>query len=474
MSDQKDNQNSEQPEEFTNPVKNSASLKGRGKDILIGEGGIPFEDDPHFQPASMTGIDAEDPFSPDSDDVNALMESLSTPAPPPVPDVAFYDRGKGIESPAPSDTAPRDLSPTDLGAFGHKVTVLTESSSETPPMASPTEPESIGETPRNEIESLLTEPKKSPSPPVIPSEPPPSFSPSRPSSSVPPMPPFMMPQAQSFEVADPFESISRRETPRPSPNLSVNPEMQHLLITSERINALWEEINTTYEIVVDDVRGHFGSTEQAIADLKHARELLLAGSANFDDAEEIVMQVKARLRLEVKVRQWAQTRGTWLSMYLITWFLLLVMGTLFVARAQLMFATQIPDWILGSWMPILMGGVGGVLGALWVLIKHIVHKRDFDPIHTPWYVTNPFMGMGLGFITYLVVRVGGGSLANLFNISNQFDFAATSIPLYLLAAIVGFQQNVLWGLLDRFVNTILPNQNDHDRNEDSTASKSQG
>ena len=72
----------------------------------------------------------------------------------------------------------------------------------------------------------------------------------------------------------------------------------------------------------------------------------------------------------------------------------------------------------------LFGGMGATIGALWVLNKHIVKKRDFDPIHTPWYVTNPFMGLMLGIITYLVVRVGSVGVINLSGISADPDFTS--------------------------------------------------
>ena len=106
-----------------------------------------------------------------------------------------------------------------------------------------------------------------------------------------------------------------------------------------------------------------------------------------------------------------------------------------------------------TFLPALYGGLGGVVGALWVLIKHMVKVRDFDPIHTPWYVLNPFMGMVLGAITYFLLRattfILGASPAQFGDPGEQFG-------LYFLSVVVGFNQNVLWALIDRVIKAIIP------------------
>ncbi|HQA69515.1 MAG TPA: hypothetical protein PK801_14415, partial [Aggregatilineales bacterium] len=235
--------------------------------------------------------------------------------------------------------------------------------------------------------------------------------------------------------------------------LEPDPALERLLITQERIDALWDEINDTYNVVIMDVRGYYRTTEAAIADLKRARELLLAGEAHFDNAEQLVKSVKARLRLEEKVRQWSRTRGTWLAIYLITWLMVLAGATLMSSRVFEAATQLVPQWMAATFLPALYGGLGGVVGALWVLIKHIVKERDFDPIHTPWYILNPFMGVALGAITYFLLRASalilGTSPVSLGDPSEQFG-------LYFLAIVVGFNQNVLWALIDRVIKAIIP------------------
>lgn len=267
------------------------------------------------------------------------------------------------------------------------------------------------------------------------------------------------PIARAFDLArsrpyDPFE-----EEPSFAPTLTEemppDQELGALLITPERISALWDEINATYDLVISDVRGYYTATESALRDLKRARELLLAGEEHFDNAEELVKRVKARLRLEEKVRQWSRTRGAWLGVYLVIWLLLLSIAALTTNRFAELATQFVPDWMAAAFLPGLFGGLGGVVGALWVLLKHIVRKRDFDPIHTPWYVVNPFMGIALGVITYLLVRV---SDALLTGDPLLVEGTQTLFGLYALCAIVGFKQNVLWALADRVIKAILPSE----------------
>lgn len=260
------------------------------------------------------------------------------------------------------------------------------------------------------------------------------------SAAAQPHDPFVADMDQAAQVSGPDE-------------LSPATHLEAILITQERIDALWDEINETYNIVIMDVRGYYTTTDLAISDLKRARELLLAGEEHFDNAEELVKRVKARMRLEEKVRQWSRTRGTWLAIYLIIWLMVLGVGTLLTNRFLEIADAFVPGWMAATFLPALYGGLGGVVGALWVLIKHIVKVRDFDPIHTPWYILNPFMGMALGAITYFLLRsstlILGTNPVSLGDPGEQFG-------LYFLSVVVGFNQNVLWALIDRVIKAIIP------------------
>ncbi len=260
-----------------------------------------------------------------------------------------------------------------------------------------------------------------------------------------------------FELDDPFSTQSDTPLTFDTEDLKPDGVLEKMLLTPARVSALWDDISTTYDMVVNDVRGHFKTTEQAIIDLRKARELLLAGVENYDNAEELVAEVKARLRLEEKVRQWSGTRGVWLAIYLVLWLLLLSLGSTGTTKAADVAAYfKLPLWMGETYFPALCGALGGVIGALWVLVKHTTRNRDFDPIHTMWYVTNPFMGGALGVVTYFIVR-GGGWLVT--QVASNGDFSLTppvALSLYAICIVVGFNQNILWALIDRFVKAIIP------------------
>ncbi len=280
-------------------------------------------------------------------------------------------------------------------------------------------------------------------------------------------PPWPMPEVQSqseFVIQDPWERSSSLSSRRPKddPDLIPYPEYEKALITKERVNELWDEIDEAYDQVINDVRGDYSTTDDAIADLKEARELLLAGPEHFDNAEVLVKQVKARLRLEEKVRQWSKTWGAWLGTYLVVWLILLSISSFFTLQVDIVASEFVPNWMAATFLPGFFGGFGGVVGALWVLIKHTTRKRDFDPIHARWYIVNPFLGIALGVLTYLVIWGGGVVLGNLAGISGDFTLTASTETgasvalLYLLCAIVGFNQNVLWRLISRVMKAVFP------------------
>jgi hypothetical protein len=278
---------------------------------------------------------------------------------------------------------------------------------------------------------------------------PPPFVPATPPWDLPQQTQGLMP-SDAF-IRDPFFSPPRSMTGGINDEPMPKEDLAELLITSDRVNALWDEINETYNVVVDDVRGHFETTQTAIENLKQARALLLSGPENFDNAERLLIEVKARLRLEEKVRQWSRSMGTWLAVYLVVWLLILSAASFLTNRIDIITEPFVPELLARTWLPSLFGGLGGVIGALWVLVKHIAIKRDFDPIHTPWYVINPFMGVAMGVVTYFVL-IGGETFCQAVDSNSQLpgsDHQCCSSCALLAST------RMLWSLIDRVIDTIF-------------------
>lgn len=405
----------------------------------------------------------------------ALPESSPLNAEPltPVPSVGDMSPASSSVIPLPTENFDMESYPSHDLPIEQPVTEEPASSPESPVEEVPAPTlESLEAQTASLLEMAVADAFGTSTTPLAPAE---STSIPQPTQPVPPIPPWQLPSEPSVEIApqqvpgllgtvdDPFAARDTdwKLSSNPNdPDLPANPEVTRLLVTKERMDALWREIDQTYNIVINDVRGYYETTEYALAELKQAREFLMAGYEYYENAEQLVMGVKAKLRLEEKVRQWSSTRGTWIGIYLITWFSLLSLSSvaLYLYRIpDLVRGAGVPDVLVGTILPSLFGAFGGVVGALWVLIKHTSKERDFDPIHTQWYIMNPLLGGALGVITYLVVYVSSLFLTNTV-VQGEVDVTSTraSILYIVLCTIVGFRQNVLWELIERLLKAILP------------------
>ena len=499
------------------PPSEDTSLEGKGWDILVGGkenlrrmGGEDFFD-------LIRSPDSDSPAPTEEEEIDLILKAgAATPAPGEAPpEEAFWDRGRGPqaaeEAPAlnqPVAAAPRDLSPQDLAG------VSAAADSEPPPRdLSPEELAALAGTapvvgedtateglplgePGGELTGPLPEEPEHPPEATTPESEPVTAPASRPAPSAPPeepvggevaplervegspetlprsvsaMPLWPMPEARhGGGGGDPFE----RPPFSPGANDLVLPpdeDIQDMLVTRERIQELWEDINETYDQLIRGGQGYtYAATDRAISELREARELLVSGPDNFDEAERLVAGVRARLRREEKAREWTRKRGPWLSLYLVAWLLALLLGVVFLSSwLENLIAPYVPDWIGSSWLTAgLFGSLGGTVGAFWVLIKHTAIRRDFDPVHTPWYLSNPFMGYFVGVLTALIVSGGGSVLSTVAGVPSSAEPGNTGTPLlYVLSLAAGFNQNVLWQLIDRLTQAFIPGTEDEGEND---------
>jgi hypothetical protein len=120
---------------------------------------------------------------------------------------------------------------------------------------------------------------------------------------------------------------------------------------------------------------------------------------------------------------------------------------------------------------LLWGGLGGVVGALYALWRHVAEDQDFDRQFSMWYITNPIMGLFLGAFSFLIIRAGLFSLT-----SGGGSSAAITSPyfLYVMAWIVGFQQNVAYDIVRRVLGIFrveTPKKNVEDELGNETAQR---
>ncbi|MCH7663715.1 MAG: hypothetical protein IH859_07590 [Chloroflexi bacterium] len=108
----------------------------------------------------------------------------------------------------------------------------------------------------------------------------------------------------------------------------------------------------------------------------------------------------------------------------------------------------------------IVGAVGGIVGGLFALWKHVSREMDFSKQYWMWYITSPIMGIFLGVFVFLVMRVGMITLT----IGSDIPEVTSPLAIYALAFIVGFQQNVAYDLMRRVLQVFrFADLNDNDQ-----------
>ena len=237
--------------------------------------------------------------------------------------------------------------------------------------------------------------------------------------------------------------------PLPGEAKPHDPAMVALLVSDDSITELWQRADKAKQEVDKTI-----STlpiARALFDLiKAARNELMAGRENYEEAERFINEVEYRTQWSVLVKQWSQTVGLRLFFYELAWAILLVILALLTLRngysggqaeALYIFTTMV--W----------GGFGGVVGAWFALVKHIAKDQDFDIQHTIWYIYTPPMGMALGLVVWAIMRSGLMALTGASGVQSP-------LLIYLFAWLSGYQHNVFTDVIKRvikvFETTLAP------------------
>ena len=198
--------------------------------------------------------------------------------------------------------------------------------------------------------------------------------------------------------------------------------------------------------------------------IRSATTLILSGKDKYEEAERSLNEVEYRLSYSRRVKVWSDSIAYPLLAYEVFWLLVLGLGALFIpsilstaiTRVNGFSPNSLPDFIqfddlfLGV-STALWGGLGGVVGAMYALWRHVSLKQDFNPQHKMWYYTQPIMGIPIGVVIFLIVRIGIG-----FTIEGVLDFASP-YAIYMMAWIAGFQQNVLYEIIRQILKLFRVN-----------------
>lgn len=236
-------------------------------------------------------------------------------------------------------------------------------------------------------------------------------------------------------------------------NLPARQDLLKLFVTDDQLRALWNEIGRL-EVEVIELR--WGSSQvvaELIDRLAAARNRLLHSRDEYDDVLHEVALVRHRVLM---LSRTSAPQQAWVIQSYLTLFLVV----LAIAFAQGPAVTRMlgnPADIAGVptatlWNTLLWGGIGGVSGAFWALMRHLA---DYDPQNARWYYVSPIVGLIFGPLVGLVADAGLPALVQLVGTTSTSMDVRPAV-LYLLAWMVGFQQNVLLALVRKVLKQILP------------------
>ncbi len=250
-------------------------------------------------------------------------------------------------------------------------------------------------------------------------------------------------------------TLSGSDAPFPPRRADVTEDdkLLGMLVTDDRINQLWQRIDSAERKVINDEDMNQDRREVSLDSIKTARNLMLGGRKNYEDAELYVGAVESELAQANRVRRWSYSYGIVILIYNVAWLVLLVFAYTLSSRVVSYFSDAgvvAEGFGLSVWVTILSGGLGGVSGALYSLWVHVSQRQDFDRQHIMWYITNPLMGAVLGIFVFMIAQAGVFTLSGGGTTSGNALFI-----LYILAWIAGFQQNVAYQLVDRAIKTFL-------------------
>lgn len=241
-------------------------------------------------------------------------------------------------------------------------------------------------------------------------------------------------------------------------------------VTLHEVSSVADKVNEWHELfrrnfidrvdgVRDSIRSTVNNPQKAVVFLdllEKAQNLCSQGSEYYEEAERLLSEVEYHLAFMERVRRASQRVGFPLFLYEIFWFSVLAWGVLQINLAPtyevIRNASPIAEVNLVHLLSSLIwGGLGGVVGALYALWKHVAKEQDFDPQYTMWYLTNPVLGVMLGGFVFLVIQAGFFSLTA--GVEPGLNIRSAFV-IYVLAWISGFKQNVVYEIVRRILDVF--------------------
>lgn len=240
-----------------------------------------------------------------------------------------------------------------------------------------------------------------------------------------------------------------------------------LLIEEKAIRQLWERTTKAQERVTRLITPRSQAVE-LFDKIQIGRNLLLAGNDHFDEADRLIAEVEHAVELKSKVISGSKRVAPWLFLYELAWLVGLGYVTYSLNSTPILLAANNAPVILNInqlMASLCWGGMGGVVGALFALWKHVAVAQDFDSQYSMWYLTNPIMGVALGGFVFLVIQAGFLSLTAG---GAGGEAIQSALVIYVLAWVCGFKQNVVYEIVRRILDVFKVNPEKNETVETKT------
>ena len=219
-------------------------------------------------------------------------------------------------------------------------------------------------------------------------------------------------------------------------------ELVGLLVTNTRVKDLWAEMEAVQDRIHQEI-DNIDLAEGLFDMLEKARRLLSESRGNYEEAYRLMASVEYRMLLSQRVKAYSRSHGTPLLAYEVVWALAL-------GLANVVITPRMPEDQGIFVNAMIWGGLGGVVGALHALWRHVARDQDFDKQFAFWYIISPILGVILGSFIFLVVWTGFLTLN-----SGETAGIGSGTLVYVVAWLAGFQQNVAYTLARRILRVIV-------------------
>lgn len=255
--------------------------------------------------------------------------------------------------------------------------------------------------------------------------------------------------AESMTPADPGDEqfgipVNHEEVEADKPTVEK-------LIADAQMQSLWEKANTLSEKIPNKIY-NLDLARNLLDMIMYGRNELMGGKEYFEEAERYINEVDYRVWLADKVREWTSKYVIWLFLYEVV-FGATLLALLIYPLGDVAFASSSTLEQVGRFPPdlsylvssMIWGGFGGVISAIFALIKHTAREQDFDIQHNIWYIYSPLMGIGVGAAVFLFLRAG------LLSLLGPGEGISSPIIIYILSLLSGYQHNVFTDIVRRML-----------------------